>query len=264
MATSNGHAPGGYGAPLAAHERVTKPRSVVGKTAYHIAGTDGRVVAIHGRIDYDDGSKRMWWERPGGAKGLGGLAAADLPPYGAHEWQPDRPTIHVEGEKARDALAPLAEPLGYNVVGHVTGAPGDPQRGRTAPHPEPAAFPVGRQRRARRDADGPHARHPARPAARRAGHPADAKQGRGASPDLARLIAAAVPWSSATTTADATLRRVRFMTAREFAQQTPADTEWVVEPYVPVGGITKIDGPPKKAGKTTLHHPHDRGRARRP
>jgi hypothetical protein len=45
---------------------------------------------------------------------------------------------------------------------------------------------------------------------------------------------------------------VRFMTAREFAQQTPAETPWVIEPFVPLGGITKIDGAPKKAGKTTL------------
>jgi hypothetical protein len=96
----------------------------VSQTVYEIADTDGRIVAIHQRTDDGNGDKRMWWERPGGAAGLGGLASADLPPYGTHEWRPDRPTIHVEGEKARDALAPLAEPLGYNVVGHVTGAPG--------------------------------------------------------------------------------------------------------------------------------------------
>jgi hypothetical protein len=46
--------------------------------------------------------------------------------------------------------------------------------------------------------------------------------------------------------------RVHFVTARQFAEQTPAETEWAVEPYVPAGGITKIDGAPKKAGKTTL------------
>jgi hypothetical protein len=45
---------------------------------------------------------------------------------------------------------------------------------------------------------------------------------------------------------------VHFVTAREFAQQTPAETPWVIEPFVPLGGITKIDGAPKKAGKTTL------------
>lgn len=46
--------------------------------------------------------------------------------------------------------------------------------------------------------------------------------------------------------------RLGFMTARGFALRTPAHTEWVVEPYVPLGGVTKIDGPPKRAGKTTF------------
>jgi hypothetical protein len=91
--------------------------------AYDIRPTDDESVDLHHRIDFSDGSKRMWWTLPNGTKGLGGRAVADLPPYGAHEWQPGRPTIHVEGERARDALAPLAEALGYNVVGHVTGAP---------------------------------------------------------------------------------------------------------------------------------------------
>jgi AAA domain len=46
--------------------------------------------------------------------------------------------------------------------------------------------------------------------------------------------------------------RLRFVTARAFAAQTPETTEWAVKPWVPVGGLTKIDGPPKRAGKTTL------------
>src|SRR5215211_7950037 len=48
------------------------------------------------------------------------------------------------------------------------------------------------------------------------------------------------------------ISRLNFMTAREFATQTPATTEWVVEPFVPLGGVTKIDGTPKRSGKTTL------------
>ena len=46
--------------------------------------------------------------------------------------------------------------------------------------------------------------------------------------------------------------RLTFMTAREFAMQTPATTEWVVEPFVPMGGVTKFDGQPKTSGKTTF------------
>ena len=60
------------------HTSATAPKDVVGETAYQIAGTDGRVVAIRRRIDSNNGEKRMWWERPGGVKGLGGLAVADL------------------------------------------------------------------------------------------------------------------------------------------------------------------------------------------
>jgi hypothetical protein len=45
---------------------------------------------------------------------------------------------------------------------------------------------------------------------------------------------------------------LEFVTAREFAAQTPATTEWVVEPFVPLGGVTKIDGAPKRSGKTTF------------
>ena len=52
-------------------------------------------------------------------------------------------------------------------------------------------------------------------------------------------------------TRNAAIGEVRFMTAREFAQATPAETEWLLDPWVAVGGTTKIDGAPKKAGKTT-------------
>jgi hypothetical protein len=100
---------------------------VVRETAYEIRDRLGSLVAVHVREDLSDGDKDLKWARPGKGgtriSGLGGLPVMDLPPYGAHARHPDRPTIHVEGEKARDALAPLAEPLGYNVVGHVTGAP---------------------------------------------------------------------------------------------------------------------------------------------
>jgi hypothetical protein len=99
------------------------PKLVVCEREWKIRDTPGRVRAVHVRRDYDDGTKGFLWKQPDGTWGLGGVAAPDLPPYGAHAWQPGRPTIHVEGEQARDALAPLAEPLGYNVVGHVTGAP---------------------------------------------------------------------------------------------------------------------------------------------
>ena len=70
-------------------------------------------------------------------------------------------------------------------------------------------------------------------------------------PPLAETLTAVTPVLPAPSNGGAS-GQVRFMTAREFASQTPAVTEYVVEPWIPVGGITKIDGAPKRAGKTTL------------
>jgi hypothetical protein len=46
--------------------------------------------------------------------------------------------------------------------------------------------------------------------------------------------------------------RLPFRTAREWAQDIPDQTDWIVEPFVAAGNITKIDGTPKLAGKTTF------------
>jgi putative DNA primase/helicase len=149
---------GAFGETISHAKTRTAPRREIRREAHGIAGTDQVVQAIHRRVYFDDGAKKMWWERPDGASGLGGLSAADLPPYGAHEWHPDRPTIHVEGEPARDALAPLAEPLGYNVIGHVTGAPAthSPDSLRAMLSPKhylwPDSDPVGKAQMARTDA----------------------------------------------------------------------------------------------------------------
>jgi hypothetical protein len=45
---------------------------------------------------------------------------------------------------------------------------------------------------------------------------------------------------------------LRFRTAREVAKATPREVPWVVRPWVAKGAITEIDGPIKRAGKTTL------------
>jgi len=250
----------------------------VSETRYQIADTKGQVQAIHARFDYADGSKRMWWEQADGTKGLGGTNPADLPPYGAHEWQPGRPTLHLEGEKARDALALLAAEIGINVVGHVTGAP----KAHSAESLREILSPlhylwadsdaVGETQMARthdtlfdimdetRGIDRSQANESIRrivwSGARdgKGDDGADFVASGGTAADLQRLIDAASPWdagSDAQSTAKPE-RQINFMTAREFSAQTPPETEWVVGPYVPVGGIVKVDGPPKKAGKTTL------------
>lgn len=45
---------------------------------------------------------------------------------------------------------------------------------------------------------------------------------------------------------------LRFLTARELAEMTPEEPDWIWESFVTVGGITMIIGKIKAAGKTTL------------
>lgn len=92
--------------------------------AYRICRPDGELVAIHGRVETPEG-KRMFWHRPDGTKGLGGIPLADLPLYGAERvgsWDLDRPVLVTEGEKAAQALIDA----GWQAVGTVTGASSTP------------------------------------------------------------------------------------------------------------------------------------------
>jgi hypothetical protein len=45
---------------------------------------------------------------------------------------------------------------------------------------------------------------------------------------------------------------LNFRTAKEVAQTTPEEVPWVARPWVAKGAITEIDGPIKRAGKTTI------------
>src|SRR5439155_135891 len=85
----------------------------------------GAVVAEHVRVDRP-GGKRMWWRRPDGRRGLGGLRTSDLPLYGSERLADvDAAALVVvaEGEHATDAL--LARGI-VPAVGTVTGASGTP------------------------------------------------------------------------------------------------------------------------------------------
>lgn len=106
-----------------------RPRRLVGTTRYPIRDESGTTVAVHVRDDYDDGSKRVWWQRPDGQSGLGGLPSADLPLYGIQEIGDADEVIGVEGEPARDAV----RGLGVTAVGTVTGAEGCPSDDRLRP-----------------------------------------------------------------------------------------------------------------------------------
>jgi len=96
------------------------------RTRYEVKHPDGKLEAIHVREDTATG-KKMWWARPDGSTGLGGVPVTDLPLFGS-EHLPDLPdgaeVAVVEGEKAAVAL----QRQGIAAVGTVTGAsstPGD-------------------------------------------------------------------------------------------------------------------------------------------
>jgi len=106
------------------------PPALVAQRDYEIRDADGRLVAVHRRRDYSDGSKRFAWLTPGPngrlRPGLGDLSPADLPLYGIDRLDREAKSAIVvcEGEKATEALLKL----GLNAVGTTTGAsstPGD-------------------------------------------------------------------------------------------------------------------------------------------
>jgi hypothetical protein len=135
---------------------------------FEVRALDGQLIAVHHRIDTPSG-KIVWWSLPDGAKGLGGLRAADLPLYGVDRLDGAGEVIVVEGEKACEAL----RTLGVAAVGTVTGASGTP--GDDALRPL-----VGRTVYLWPDADEPGRQHMARIAQR--------LSALGAAPEQVRLI----------------------------------------------------------------------------
>ncbi|MBD3175204.1 MAG: hypothetical protein GF320_08485 [Armatimonadia bacterium] len=107
-------------------KRATRAKKV-GEERYELLDARGLLVATHVRLDFEDGTKQMWYERKG-EKGLGGMATADLPLYGLPNLKRDpfkvKPTFVVEGEKAADALTEL----GAIAVGTACGASVQPSQ----------------------------------------------------------------------------------------------------------------------------------------
>ena len=69
--------------------------------SYNIREASGRLVAVHHRMDMEDG-KQVWWTLPDGSKGLNGTPITKLPLYGSEhlaEWDEDDLIVLVEGEK---------------------------------------------------------------------------------------------------------------------------------------------------------------------
>jgi rhodanese-related sulfurtransferase len=108
----------------ALREQGLWPGGGLRRTRYEIRDPAGRLVAVHVRTD-GPGGKRLWWELPDGTVGLRGLRVEDLPLYGVHELisSGSRQVVVVEGEKARDSLAPRCP---IPVVATVCGASSTP------------------------------------------------------------------------------------------------------------------------------------------
>lgn len=121
----------------------------------------GTLRAIHCRFDPPGEKKVVYWRRPDGQKGLGEIKVESLPLYGSDRLteRPGAPVIVVEGEKAADALRPVAESLGCVVLGTVTGAS-------TIPRDEVLAVLTGRRVYTWADSDAPGEHHMMRITAR--------------------------------------------------------------------------------------------------
>jgi 5S rRNA maturation endonuclease (ribonuclease M5) len=91
-------------------------------TDFAIRDRSGALVAVHRRIDSDDG-KTFAWHRPSGGSGLNGTPVVDLPLFGihhAHEWSESATIALVEGEKATLALIERGVPAVGTVCGAAT------------------------------------------------------------------------------------------------------------------------------------------------
>lgn len=94
---------------------------------YEIKNIDGKLIAVHCRLDKPGGDKVMWWETPDGTAKLKGLKAENLPLCASHrlpKLEDGATVIVVEGEKTCQHLIQA----GLAAVGTVSGAskvPGD-------------------------------------------------------------------------------------------------------------------------------------------
>jgi hypothetical protein len=97
-------------------------------TRYEIRDTEGNLIAVHVRRDFEGGKKDFLWVRDG-KTGLARLSPADLPLYGTervNDWPRDeQPIFLCEGEKATDACLRH----GLRALGTVTGASSTPAEG---------------------------------------------------------------------------------------------------------------------------------------
>lgn len=243
-----------------------RSRSVKGKPTrtWQVRDVSGEIKGIHLRFDKPNGDKDCLWQRPTGEWGLNGTPLSAMPLYRSEHaagWPEGAPRIVVEGEKAADALAEIYPAT----LGTVTGA------GNT---PGPEALEVLRGRPvilwADNDEEGrTHMRRVAEalqgvaaevrifewadapPKGDAADHPAVFNRSKKEFEELLDAMAAVPIYSSDPKNGVADERILRFKTAKELAEETPAVTEWIARPWVAKGTITEVDGKIKAGGKTT-------------
>lgn len=236
------------------------------RRSWKVKNSDGEIVAVHHRIDRGAEDKQVWWRGPNGEKTLSeiGLGVADLPLYRsehAAEWPEAALVIVVEGEKAADALAAVYPATVATVTG-ASKAPGpealdvlkdkrvvlwadNDEEGRAHMRQvAEALLPVAAEVRIFEWKDGPHKGDAA-------DHPAVVNRTEKDFQALLHALEAAPIYSSEPRDGIASEPILRFKTAKELAEETPAITEWVARPWVAKGAITEVDGKIKAGGKTT-------------
>ncbi len=228
---------------------------------HEIRDLDGAPQAIHVRRE---GAGRKWfrWERPDGSSGLGGRPVTSLPFFRTETLKGaalNDPVIVTEGERAALALATIWPGL---IVATVTGAASTPSLEVLevlGGHPV-VLWP---------DRDLPGARHmerlasallPITPAVRILevpdlpdhGDAADYVAAGRDSVELLGLMKTASTVSAQTPSPGRAETILRFRTAREIAESTPAVVPWRAKPYLVDGAILEVVGKIKAAGKTTF------------
>ncbi len=230
-------------------------------TRHEIRDIEGILQAIHVCRE-NPGGKKFSWEGPDRKPGLDGRSSNSLAFYRTETLKGaalDDPVIVTEGEKAAIAVATIWRGL---IVGTVTGAASIPTahvlevlRGRPVilwpdrdphgvRHMERLSQALVSVASAVRILDAPDLPEH--------GDAADYVQAGRGSDELLRLmkssshIAAQTPGPSGAETG------LRFRTAREIANSTPASVPWRARPYLIDGAVLEVVGKIKAAGKTTL------------
>lgn len=107
--------------PPRENERRARGRRVE-RTMYDVRNEGGTIIGTHVRDVYESGEKHVWWKRPTGESGLGGVPLEKLPLYGVHEIARAAGIVVTEGERAREALHACK----VAAVGTVTGSSSAP------------------------------------------------------------------------------------------------------------------------------------------